>query len=162
MRPTKVPTVKPIEITPKPSPRPTWDPTGRPTWHPTPKPTTPYPTMKPTEPDCNNNVYYKGKVCENPCEGGHCNCYYENQDPHCQVCQIIEDYGQCTQCKDGYFKLHHNNKYKCQQCQEMFGNECLHCSNSQGCQQCENGYVLVDDPECNNVKYCIHQQCQGV
>ena len=114
-----------LQPTPRPTTAPTNEPTAAPTW------------VSP----CMNNPC----VCEdNPILG------YVNEDPYCQVCNMPSG---CAQCQNGgeYFKLDYN--HPCTQCQQVFGDECLHCQDFNGCAQCANGFERVYDSQ-EDLFYC--------
>ena len=95
--------------------------------------------------DCTS---YKGCNAVPECPGGSwgaaCDC---SIDSHCDICQNPSTGGiGCTLCNQGYFEFDYN--YPCTQCQEIFGNECLHCTNLLGCQQCDNNCQRIQDPNC--------------
>ena len=96
--------------------------------------------------------------CPNQCvDGLGCDCRYPegvDADKNCLVCHGSYTGGPgCNQCdiENDYFKVDYN--YKCTQCQEVFGEECLHCGDFDGCQQCADGYDRVFDPVCD-VYWC--------
>ena len=49
----------------------------------------------------------------------------------------------CNQCITNYFKKDYN--YQCADCQETFGDDCMHCTDFLGCQQCHSGTRTYDD-----------------
>lgn len=59
-------------------------------------------------------------------------------------------YHGCSQCIEGYFLYRRN---QCENCNSLFGNECLHCTDITGCQQCANGYKRTLDESCG-LYYC--------
>ena len=106
--------------------------------------------------------------CPDPCIGGAwgpaCDCRDPDgidADPNCLVCHspATNEGPGCDQCdiSNDYFKIDYN--HNCAQCQEVFGNECLHCSDFDGCQQCQQGYERIFDEDCD-VYYC-RQECDN-
>ena len=75
----------------------------------------------------------------------------------------------CVQCSNSYFQF--SRDYPCMQCQEIFGNQCLHCTSGTpngehngGCQQCiSNDYYRdnIIDVGNNNLSYyyCKESKC---
>lgn len=97
--------------------------------------------------------------CPDACIGGAwgtgCDCTYPNggdADPNCVTCHspALGEGPGCNQCNitNGYFKVDYN--YSCTQCQEIFGDGCLHCTDFNGCVQCDeiNGYTSVHVTSC--------------
>ena len=111
-----------------------------PTLEPTPNPVDPFTTsiisggtVEPEEPPCGVEE----------CLNDPCDC---SELSNCQVCHA----NGCNQCNQGYFKKDYN--FKCEQCQEVFGDDCMHCTDFQGCQQCRTG-TRTYDPDCG-LYYC--------
>ena len=85
-------------------------------------------------------------VCSEPCENSPCDCdnpYSSDYDENCDICHS----NGCDRCDEdnGWFKSSFD--HSCRQCQEVFGDECLHCQDFNGCAECDVGYerVLAED-----------------
>ena len=72
------------------------------------------------------------------CRESPCN----DESNNCRVCNN----GYCSQCDDSYV-LKNTPGVECFNCQDNFGENCIHCGDMVGCQQCIEGseQYLNDD-----------------
>ena len=113
----------------------------------------------PTDPFCSGFTN-----CPSKCYGDNgCDCDVpdgRDGDPHCLLCESPKYGGLgCTECdiENGYFKVDYN--YPCKQCEEVFGEGCLHCGDFNGCEECDLQYYdRIFDPDCE-VYYCRKKTC---
>ena len=94
----------------------------------------------------NNNFEYS---CSNILNNDNF-CNYSPQVCDCNEvnnCQVCNQGSGCSQCESRYFKRNYDQQ--CLQCQEIFGDACMHCTDFLGCQQCKDGYTRTYDTECN-------------
>ena len=99
-----------------------------------------------------NNVRSFESCSESPCsesESGACSNYQPGNG--------------CVQCLRNHFKF--NADYPCVNCQDIFGDECLHCSDGIGCQQCvSNDYyrtLTTDSDSGLTFYYCEETPCSS-
>ena len=88
--------------------------------------------------------------CPSECSSDPCSCD-EVQNCRDGLC----DANGCDLCEDGYFKKDYN--YHCAQCQQVFGDDCMHCTDFLGCQQCQTG-TRTYDSDCG-LYYCKDPEC---
>ena len=97
------------------------------------------------------------RYCPEKCANSPCDCdnvFSDDYDANCIACHE----NGCNQCdqENGYFKPDFDRP--CVQCQDIFGDGCLHCQDFNGCAQCdqENGYQMQTDIESEcQLNYCV-------